>query len=369
MDTWRTVSFVNRDTPLTITTEPIDLDSCFKEDEVVIEVYSCALNSIDSMLHHAAVPPLSSSKPKSIGSDFSGIIIRKGNVVSDHWSIGDKVNGMIATLYDSHGTASHFLILNPDKVETIGHIEPSLCAPQDKFNQFDLAAAWPMVFCTACGPIFSPGRDWSKIEQVLIIGASTQVANCMVQILKNHLNIKTVVGICNGNSIEENKSLGFDHLVSYNNGKTLSNVRHLMKTKLDGKKFDVILDSCGSNDFLPVMNEFLKPTETNSYYSTVVGDNCFSYTSSSTIQILKERLIIEPYRRFNPFRTYNYYWNMGLPNRKSFELGNELISSGKFHPKIDSVYTFEDFQSAVTRMDTQKSKGKIIIQIKRPQDH
>ncbi|KAG0656334.1 zinc ion binding [Maudiozyma exigua] len=280
---------------------------------------------------------------KSISSDFSGIIIIKGKTVSEHWSIDDKVNGMMVALYAIHGTASNFLILNPDKIETFGHIEPSLSSPRDKFNQFDLTAAWPMVF---------------------FIGASTQVANCMVQILKNHLNIKTLVGICNENSIEENRSLGFDHLVSYNNGKTLSNVHYFMETILGSKKFDVILDSCGSDDFLPVMNEFLKLREANSYYSKVLGDNCFSYTSSGTIQILKERLIIEPYRRFNLLRTYNYYWNMGLPNKKSFELANQLFSSGNFHPRIDSVYTFEDFQSAVTRLDNQKSKVRLSFKLK-----
>ena len=363
---WKTISFVNRDTPVTIATEPINLERCFKEDEVVIEIYSAALNPIDAMLHHAAIPSLSSSQPKSYGKDFAGVIIRKGKMVSDNWSVGDKVNGMLVTIYARHGTASNYLILNPDKTESICHFEKSLTPTNDKFNEFDMAAAWPLVFTTACGAIFNPGRNWNKIDQVLIIGASTQVANCMIQILKNHLKVKTVVGICNERSIEINKSLGFDYLVGYNGGMTLSNVRNLMQTKLDGKKFDVILDSCGSKDFLPVMNEFLTPRKTNSYYSTVVGDNFFSYTNTSTIQLLKERLIIEPYRRFNPFRSYNYYFNVSTPTRKNLELANTLISAGKFQPQIDSVYAFEDFQDAIDRMNTELVKGKIIIQVKKP---
>lgn len=366
MRTWKTVSFVNRDTPAAITTELIDLEECYKEDEVVVEVYSSALNAIDAVLHHAAVPSLSSSKPKGYGKDFAGIIIKKGRSVSDNWSIGDKVNGMLVTLYAKHSTVSNYLILNPDKMESICHLVTALTTTDNKFNEFDMAASWPVVFTTACGAIFNPGRDWNKIDRVLIIGASTQVANCMVQILKNHLNVHTVVGICNERSIEGNKSLGFDHLVSYNGGKTLSNVRDLMQTKLNGKKFNVILDSCGSKDFLPIMSEFLTPRNTNSYYSTVVGDSFLSYTNTSTIQLLKERLLIEPYRRFNPFRSYNYYFNVATPTRKNLELANTLISSGKFQPLIDSVYAFEDFQDAIDKMNTELCKGKIIIQVKRP---
>ncbi|SMN22931.1 similar to Saccharomyces cerevisiae YMR152W YIM1 Protein of unknown function [Maudiozyma saulgeensis] len=366
---WNTVSFVNRDTPPTITTEEIDLDTCFEDNQIVIEVYSAALNPVDFMLHKAAVPMLSSAKPKAYGRDFSGVIIRKGNKVSNEWMVGDKVNGMINFLYAPHGSLSNYLIINPERNPSMIHITPGTKELMTlEHNEFDISSSWPAVFGTAYAAIFYPGRDWSKINNVLVLGASTQVGNCFVQIVKNYLNVKNVVGVCNENSIEYNKEFGYDYLVSYNNGKTVENVKEIMETKLNGEKFDVIFDSCGSSDFLPVMNDFLKPKSTNSYYSTVVGDSVFDYKNIETLKTLKSRLLVEPYRRFKPWRSYNYYFVAYYPDHNIEVLGNEMIEKKQFNPQIDSSYKFQDFQKAIDRIMSGRCKGKVIVQIKKPDD-
>ncbi|SMN20687.1 similar to Saccharomyces cerevisiae YMR152W YIM1 Protein of unknown function [Maudiozyma saulgeensis] len=366
---WKTVSFVNRDTPATITTEEIDLDTCFGDNQIVVEIYSASLNPIDFVLHKSAIARLSSANPKAYGRDFSGIIIRKGNKVSDEWMIGDKVNGMIGYVYAPHGTFSNYLIVTPEKTPSMIHIAPETKSlVTSDYNEFDISSSWPLVFGTAYAGIFHPGRDWSKVNNVLVLGASTQVANCFIQIAKNHFHVKNVVGVCNKNSIDYNMKFGYDYLVSYNDNKTVENVKEIMMTKLNGEKFDVIFDTCGSADFLPIMNDFLKPKSTNSYYSTVVGDSVFDYENLNTLDLLKLRLFVQPYRRFKPWRAYNYYFNMCYPNHDVEVLANEMIEKKQFNPQIDSVYKFEDFQKAIDRVVTGKCKGKVVLQIKKPTD-
>lgn len=364
---WKTVSFINRDTPAAIVSEEIDLEKCFNQNEIVVEVYAASLNPIDFMLHKSAIARLSSSKPKAYGRDFSGIIIRRGYSVSEEWKIGDKINGMVSYIYSPHGSFSNYLIINPESTPSMTHIVPETANLVTKqYNEFVISCSWPLVFGTAYAAIFHPGRDWTKINNVLVLGASTQVANCFVQIVKNHFNVKNVVGVCNESSIEYNKQFGYDYLVSYNNNKTVQNVRQIMAEKLDNEKFDVIFDSCGSNDFLPIMNEFLKPKETHSYYSTVVGDSVFNYDTIDTFELLKLRLIIQPYRRLKPWRSYDYYFNMCYPNKQVEILADEMIAKGEYKPQIDSVYDFDDFQKAIDRAVSGKCKGKVILQIKKP---
>ncbi|GMM56103.1 hypothetical protein DAKH74_027190 [Maudiozyma humilis] len=364
---WKQVSFVNRDTPLTITSEEIDLDTCFKEDEIVVEVHSAALNPADVFLHKSAYVRLSSSKPKGTGVDYSGVIVRRGAKVDPKWAVGDKVNGDCWVIYGAHGTVSNYLIFSPMAHPAIAHMakvpEKTLSANPGA-SEFDVAAAWPLVFGTAYAAIFHPKRDWSKINNVLVLGASTGVGNSFVQIVKNHLKVKNVVGVCNENSIEYNKQFGFDYLVSYNNGKTLENVREVMKTKLDNEKFDVIFDSCGSTDFLPVMDEFLKKWDTGAYYSTVVGDVSNDYQNVNPLALLRRRLFVEPFRRFKPWRSYNYYFNMCAEDPEVMALANKMIESGEYVPQIDSVFSFENFRQAFDKLETGKAKGKVVIEIK-----
>lgn len=363
---WKTVSFINRDTPATITSEQIDLDNCFDHNQIVVEVHAASLNPIDFMLHKSAVSRLSSAKPKAYGRDFSGIIIRRGDSVSEEWGLGDKINGMVNFLYSPHGSFSNYLIINPESTPSMTHIVPETeKLVTDKHDEFAISCSWPLVFGTAYAGIFHPGRDWTKINNVLVLGASTQVANCFVQIVKNHLKVKNVVGVCNENSIEYNKQFGYDYLVSYNSGKTVENVKKVMVEKLDNEKFDVIFDSCGSNDFLPIMDDFLKPKETHSYYSTVVGDSTFNYNTVDILALLKLRLLTQPYRRLKPWRSYDYYFNMCYPNKQVEILADEMIAKGEFKPQIDSVYKFEDFQKAIDRAVSGRCKGKVILQVQK----
>ncbi|CCD23775.1 uncharacterized protein NDAI_0C01140 [Naumovozyma dairenensis CBS 421] len=379
--TRKSITFINNQTPATITESSLDLDTCYKETEIVIEVYAAALNPVDLGFQKLTFAKISNSKPKGIGEDYSGVIIRKGVKVAPIWGIGDQINGLYTHFYGEQGTLSNYLILDPSQHPAIGHIV-SKSTPatineeidvddddddgngKKKNSEFVKNAAWPVVFGTAYQSLFGQGQIWNKDSMVLVFGASTSVANCFVQIAKNQLHIGTVIGICSSKSMEQNQQVGFDYTIPYDEGEGfIANLRDLMKTpEFIGKKFDLIFDSAGTSEFYPVMDEFLKPRVENSYYVTAVGPRTpVEYTPK---EILSLYSLSAPIRTYNPWRKFNYKGIFGTPNKSYMDLAARMISLGRYVPKIDSVYQFEKFEEAFDKLRSGKAKGKIVIQIK-----
>ncbi|CCD26481.1 uncharacterized protein NDAI_0H03080 [Naumovozyma dairenensis CBS 421] len=370
--TRKSVTFINNQTPPTITKSTLDLDTCYNDNEIVIEVHAASINPIDVGLHELAFAKISTSKAKGYGQDYSGVIIRKGVKVAPIWDIGDNVNGMYAHAYGGQGTLSNYVILNPSRQSAIGHIVPSNDIVQEKGDptvakkndEFVKSASWPLVFGTAYYSLLGQGQVWNKNSMILVYGASTSVSNCFVQIAKNQLHIGTVVGICSSKAMEENKQAGFDYTVPYDQGDGfIANLRELMKTPdFAGKKFDLIFDSVGTSEFYPVMGEFLKPRSENSYYVTVVGPKKPERFTAREMMSLYS--FSAPVRTFNPWRSFNYKGIFDFPSKIYMDLAARMLTLGRFTPKVDSVYKFEEFQEAIDKLLSGNVKGKVVIQIK-----
>ena len=123
---------------------------------------------------------------------------------------------------------------------------------------------------------------WAPSSKVLVLGASTSVASCFIQIAKNYSHIGTVVGTCNSRSVDFNKAKGFDYLVTYDEGDTVEKIKELIANELNGEKFDLIFDTVGNKQFFPVINEVLKPMSANSQYVTIAGDAKLIFSTQLT---------------------------------------------------------------------------------------
>lgn len=362
----RSIIFTTAASPATLVTKDLDLDNCFSDEEIVVNVKCCALNPIDVLVHGLCTRMVAGTGPKTFGRDFSGVIVRKGKNVDKKWNIGDEVCGMFEHLYGEQGTFSDYFIMNPGKNKSIGHVtkfpkENTLKYNEsDKRDDFVLNAAFPLVFGTAENALLDFTKGLGPQSRILVIGASTQVANSVVQIAKNDLKIGTVVGVCNENSFEYNNKFGWDHLVGYNDGKTVENVRKLMKSELNNEKFDLIFDAVGNNQFFPVMNDFLKPKSEGSYFVTVVGDNTGDYEKPKLLKAISPFTI---FRAMNPFRCYNYAFGHVTAIERYMVRANRMITEGKYEPVIDHIYTMDQYNEAIDNLKTHGAKGKIVIRI------
>ncbi|SCW00909.1 LAFE_0D00804g1_1 [Lachancea fermentati] len=354
----RAVAFKTRKGPNEIIAEKLDLDSCFTDDEIVIKVHAAALNPVDLLVKAYAYSWIAGCEPKTLSRDYSGVIVRRGKNIKE-FDIGDKVVGSFDHLFGKEGSLSNYLTLDPKKHPSITKM-PSF--GDSEYDDFVLNAAWPLVFGTAYMGLglLDKSQNLGPDSRILVIGASTSVSNALVQIAKNHLKVKSVVGICSKSSFERNKELGFDHLVAYDEEVVTDGVKKLIDTEFNGGKFDLIFDSVGNSDFIPKIDDFLKPISENSYYRTIVGDAKLKYTSPNLLKTFKPS---ETFRRFGPFKKYNYRNYLLIPSNTFMVLGAEMIAKKQFVPTIDSVFTFEDHTDAFNRLVSNKAKGKIVVKI------
>lgn len=103
----RAVTYINNTTPATITSSKLDLRTCYKDSELVIEVHAAALNPIDFITHELCSSYIFGKYPKTYSRDYSGVVVKAGKHVDRSWKVGDKVNGMYSHIYGERGSLSH----------------------------------------------------------------------------------------------------------------------------------------------------------------------------------------------------------------------------------------------------------------------
>ncbi|SCU95159.1 LANO_0E09494g1_1 [Lachancea nothofagi CBS 11611] len=353
----KAVAFINRNTLPTIVSEELDLDACYKDDEIVVKIHAAGLNPVDFALQFFAYPWLVNKQPKAYGRDYSGEIVRAGKNVKN-FEVGERITGMFNHFFGKQGSLSNYLVFSPDKHPATVKMPAFNDA---KYDDYVLNAAWPLVFSTAHQVLMGGSRPkLGPKSNILVIGASTAVSNSFVQIAKNHLEVGNVVGICSAKSFEHNQALGFDHLVAYDEGNTVSQVKELIKNELNNEKFDLIFDSVGSSDFFGSIDDVLKHKSENSYYLTIVGDHKMDYNNLNFMNAMPGW---ESLKRLGPFRRYNFQSILCKEDSDSVKLASQLIAEKKFKPAIDSVYDFDQYSEALKKLKSNKTKGKVVVKV------
>ncbi|CAL9730216.1 hypothetical protein MOUN0_J00276 [Monosporozyma unispora] len=361
----RSVTFVNNTQPAKITEKDLDLDTCYKDDEIVVKIHSAALNPMDYILHHMATKWIASRKSKTYGMDYAGEIVRRGTRVETKWQIGDHINGQLIHGFDDKGTLSDYLVFKPCQYKGVGHMKTIDYLNEDitnRFNQFDISTSYPLVFATAYIALFGHGQKLGPNSKILVNGASTAVSNCLIQIAKKHLNVGTVVGVCNSNSFEYNKKAGFDRLFAYNEPKMMDKIQNYIKDEMEGEKFDMIFDSVGTSQYYPVIHSLMKPRKEDSYYVAVVGKGKQNY-HGGLLDMISNYPVKHIVLSHNPWRTYNYIHTRAKAESNFMELAALMISRKQFIPPLDSVFELKDFEKAIEKSQSNRAKGKIVIRI------
>ncbi|SCU95697.1 LAFA_0G01706g1_1 [Lachancea sp. 'fantastica'] len=352
----RAITFVNSKSVPSISSHEIDLDACYKGNEIVVKVHAAALNPIDLMVYHAAYPWLAGKHEKTFSRDYSGEVVKVGSRVKG-FEVGDKIVGLFQHLWGAQGTLSNYLVLDP----TVQCAVTKVQAFEDpQYSDYVLNAAYPLVFGTAYQALTGNGQKLGPDSRILVIGASTSVSSALVQIAKNHLKVGTVVGTCSKKSFDYNKAFGFDHLVAYDEGDQMQEIQKLVKTDFGNQKFDLIFDSVGSSDFFANITEILKDKHENSHYSSVAGDTILDYSNISLTSLLPSW---ESLRRWGPFRKYNYKYVLLRKDPHAMATAAQMIADKKYRPPIDSVHKFDDFADAFKRLSSHRAKGKVVIEV------
>jgi NADPH:quinone reductase-like Zn-dependent oxidoreductase len=208
---------------------------------------------------------------------------------------------------------------------------------------FAQAAAVPVSGLTALQAVRDNGRVRPG-EQVLINGASGGVGSFAVQLAK--AAGAEVTGVCSTGKVDEVRALGADHVLDY----TRENVT-------DGsRRYDVILD-IGGNRPLTQLRQALGP---RGRLVIVGGENGGRWLGGTDRQMRARVLSVFVHQQLGTF--------INKENAPDLITLQEMIDAGTLTSTVDRSYPMEDVSAAIRYLLDGHTRGKIVIDIRDPND-
>jgi NADPH:quinone reductase-like Zn-dependent oxidoreductase len=296
----------------------VPLPSYAPHNEVLIEVKAAGLNPFEAKLRRgwlAGLFPL--PLPHVLGTDVSGVIVRKGFDVSE-FEVGDEVYGLLDPM--KQGTYAGYVAA------------PSYLVRRKPANlDFAEAAAVPMAACTAWHGLVNmagigPG------SRVLVQAASGGVGAFAVQIAK--ARGAWVAATCSGATRLFVESLGADLVIDYTAQELSTAVGDL----------DVVLNSIGGE------------TALESYKVLKRGGQLLIVLRGDMVEFKARRGLMAQY---------------GVTTREiAFSAQPEildqlrpLIEGGSVRVQIEERLSLEDVAEAHSRLDAGGRRGKLVLEM------
>ncbi len=283
-----------------------------KDQEVLVRVVAASVNPKDTFIRKGRYKALTGSRfPMGVGFDYAGIV-EQSNIAE--FQKGDVVFGMVNGWVGK--TFADFVAV--DKNE-ICHAPKNI----DLTN----AASIPLVAQTALQAL----RDIGKIKEgyhICINGASGGVGTIAIQIAKSlGATITTLTSPAN---FELCSSLGADNTLNY-------------AEKMSSAAFDIYFDVFGNQSFQSVKSLLSKR---GIYISTVPS----------------KRLLLRQYF-INPFSNQKAALVIVQSTIKKLQWIKTNMELGKLIPTIDSIFPFCDIAKAQSKVETKRTKGKVVVLI------
>ena len=304
---------------------------------VLVQIRATALNPVDIQLMNVPLNSLPGlNGPKIPARDFSGTILAAAP--DTEWEKGDEVMGISM---DVAGTG--FLT-------DVSHLgaKASCIIRKPSHMSWKQAASLPLVWLTArttiehCVPYMKSSNPAEN--KVAILGGSSSTGLYTVRIAKERG--WTVLSSCSHRNIDFVKSLGADEVVDYT--KSPDAVVNAVKSFQP----NAVIDCVGGTDCIGIAPQ----------YVTIVGDKTTRSTmGGSFLYYTHPRMVIR--------------WLMGyLGIGKSYEciildakkewLEECMELKGEDQIVIDSTFDFGRAKEAFERMDTGRTRGKVVVEIK-----
>lgn len=362
--TYKAVTYFDGSDPLTLTDKTIKLEKKpngkygINSKKILVKVNYAALNPVDLVIYRSSPKLLSRFiGEQGIGRDYSGTIVDIGDEAAEKTSfkINDQISGMYPRFFGP-GTVAEYVILDPFDEKDV---ESALIPKNLSLSE---ASAFPLVLGTALD-VFDKASELNSNSKVLIIGAGTSVGRYLVQLAKNYYNVKEVVTTNSPKSDDDIKSFGADKIIDYTKHKSILNP--VLESVKETGKFDAILDSAGSSDLFPQINEILKHKNEGGSYVTVVGDKKYDYTTANLFGLFLPNIkaIYRTFAELFGLTTYSYKFSFVSPGTKWIDHAKDLIEKGTLKVNVDSIYKLSNFQDAFEKLSTNKAQGKVLIEL------
>jgi NADPH:quinone reductase-like Zn-dependent oxidoreductase len=294
-----------------------------KTNQVVIKIVCSSINPIEVIRRNGGFKLLEGfTFPKILGSDFSGVVDAIGSNVKSY-RVGDEVYGMSDML--KGGSYAEYIAMNASEI----HEKP-------KMFSFSEAAGLPLV-CLTTLQSYRKFTSMRPGQSIFINGASGGVGVYAVQLAKAFgMNVTATTSGKNEKFVTD---LGADIVIDY----TKTDLKDL-KTK-----YDVFYDAFGNYSFAKVKHLL---TANGVYISTIPSISNYKDQFITNFTSKKAKVVVV------------------RPNGEDLILLTSLCDNNKVKPIIDSNFRLSEIQLAHEKLQSKRSRGKIIIHhIDEPNSH
>ena len=312
-------------------------DPALRDDDVLVEVHAAGLNPLDSKIRDGAFKTILPYRPPFVlGHDLAGTVRRVGSKVR-RLKPGDEV---YARPRDGRiGTFAEFIAVN----EADAALKPKNLTMAE-------AASIPLTGLTAWQALVELAQLKSG-QKVLIHAGSGGVGTFAIQLAK-HLGA-TVATTTSTANIDLVRGLGADVVIDYKSED--------FEQLLSG--YDVVLNSLGA-DTLQKSLAVLKP-----------GGKLISISGPPDPDFARQKKLSWPLRQLLRLLSFgirsrarrrgvDYSFLFMRADGEQLDKITALIEAGAIRPVIDRRFPFDRTPEAMAYVDSGRTKGKVVINIK-----
>ena len=307
-----------------------------KANEVLVKIYSAAVNPLDNMIVRGEVKLIVPYRmPLIMGNEFSGVVEKTGNSVT-RFNIGDRVYGRMPL--SKIGAFAEYTAID----------ENALAIVPDYLTH-DEAATVPLTALTAMQAFEI--MNVKAGESIFISGGTGSLGAMAIPVAKSlGLRIYT-----NGSADNEErvKALGVDRFIDYkkeNYADVLSNI-------------DYVLDTLGDKE-LP--NEF-KVLKEGGKLVSLRGLPNGRFAKRAGLSPFKQflfKIVGSKYDKMAGLKNQTYDFIFVHEDGKQLKQLEKLFSAeNPLETSIDIVFTLEQVNKALEKVKQGRSKGKTVIKL------
>ncbi len=298
--------------------------------QVLVRVRAAGLNRADLLQRRGHYPPPKGFSPNIPGLEFAGEVLETGSGV-DGFARGDRVFGITA------GEAQAEILIIDERL---------LMKIPDNLT-FTEAAAVPEAFVTAHDAVFTQG-ELQAGETLLVHAVGSGVGLAAVQLAKA-AGARTIGTSRTAEKLERARQLGLEEAILAGENAEFASI---LRSK-NGGGVDVILDLVGGGYFGENI-ESLRPKGRLLLVGLTSGTRAEFDLSSALSKRLR---IIGTVLRARSLE------EKAVATRRFAENVIPLLESGNVSPNVDKVFRMEEIREAHEYLESNKSFGKVVIEI------
>lgn len=308
-----------------------------RDDDVLVRVHAASVNALDTRIRTGEFKVILPYRlPLVLGNDLAGTVERVGAGVHE-FKPGDEVYARVED--DRIGTFAEFVAVKA----------ASLARKPGNLDMME-AASLPLVALTAWQALVETARV-KPGQKVFIQAGSGGVGTVAIQLAK-HLGAFVATTTSTAN-VAWVKDLGADVVIDYRQQDFATELRD----------YDVVLNSLGKDELFRSL-QILRP---GGHLISISGPPTPAFaTARGLAWPVKQVMRLLSHRIRSKARQRGVDYTFLFMRADGDQLGEitALVESGALRPVIDRVFPFQQTESALAYVESGRTKGKVVIEMR-----